>query len=138
MTDMFTPDERSRIMAKVKSKNTSAERIVFSFLRKKGVYFQKHYKRAVGTPDIALPRKKRAVFIDSEFWHGKDLAKLKETRPPDNYWVLKISRNAERDKAQRQTLNDQGWKVLVVWEKDVTRKRTREAVLNKIEHFLTT
>lgn len=138
MTDMFTPDERSRIMAKVKSKNTSAERIVFSFLRKRGVYFQKHYKRAVGTPDIALPRKKRAVFIDSEFWHGKDLAKLKETRPPDNYWVLKISRNAERDKAQRQTLNDQGWKMLVVWEKDVTRKITREAVLNKIEHFLTT
>lgn len=43
------------------------EKNVFSHLRKNGIYFQKHYNKAPGSPDIALPRKKICVFIDGDF-----------------------------------------------------------------------
>ena len=54
-------------MSKIHARNTKAEVLVFRELRKRGLYFQKHYKRVKGSPDVALPRKKRAVFIDGDF-----------------------------------------------------------------------
>lgn len=136
MADMFSPEKRSQIMSSIRSKNTVAEVLAFRFLRGQGIYFQKHYKRVPGTPDIALPRKKRAVFIDSDFWHGKTYQRLIDTRPADDYWVKKIARNIERDGETRSSLIIGGWKILVVWESDIKRKRTRDATLNEIAGFL--
>lgn len=136
MADVFSPEKRSEIMSHIRSKGTQAERLAFSYLRKNKIYFQKHYRRAPGTPDIALPRKKRAVFIDSEFWHGKDYERITRTREPDNYWVKKIARNMERDRETRKILVDRGWRVLVVWERDIKRKRTQNEVLETIKKFL--
>ena len=70
--DVFTKKKRSEIMSKIRSKNTIIEKIAFSELRKAGIYFQKHYKKIAGNPDIALPRKKMAIFVDvySVFHHA--------------------------------------------------------------------
>ena len=129
-------DEHSiyKLMSSVKSKNSKAELMVFSYLRKHGVYFQKHYTRALGKPDIALPRKKKAVFIDGDFWHGKD---YKKREPQLNqYWREKVIKNMQRDKLQSQILRENGWSVIRVWESDINRKRTRETELQKIKDFL--
>jgi len=136
MADMYSPEKRSEIMSRIRSKDTQAERIVFHYLRKKAIYFQKHYTRAAGKPDIALPRKKRAVFIDSDFWHGRTYDKLLKNRPPGDYWVTKIARNMERDKQQREQLETQGWSVLIIWEEDIKRKRTQLETLERIEDYL--
>ncbi len=136
MADMFSAEKRSEIMSHIRSKDTQAEVITFKYLRKQKIYFQKHYKNALGKPDIALPRKKKAVFIDSEFWHGKDFDRIARTRSPENYWVKKIARNIERDKEIRGTLMKNGWKILVVWEADIKRKRTREHALKSVSEFL--
>jgi len=90
MTDIFSKEKRSEVMSRIRAKNTTAELIVFKDLRKRGIYFQKHYARIVGTPDIALPRKKLAVFIDGDFWHGRSLQKLVEKRGYDDFWTKKI------------------------------------------------
>lgn len=135
-TDFLSPDERRLRMQSVKSENSKAELIVFRSLRKEGVYFQKHYRRASGSPDIALPRKKKAVFIDGEFWHGKTIDRVME-RGPDDYWTKKIQHNIERDRRQEAQLQEAGWKILRVWEKDILRKRTRDNALEKIRAFLT-
>lgn len=124
-------------MSSIRSTNTVAELLAFSYLRKQKVYFQKHYSRVQGKPDIALPRKKLAVFIDSDFWHGRDFERITRTRSADDYWVKKIARNIERDKQVRNSLITNGWKVLVVWEADIKRKRTRDATLTSIKQFLT-
>lgn len=137
MVDMFSPEKRSEIMSRIRSKGTQAERLAFSYLRKEKIYFQKHYRRAPGTPDIALPRKKRAVFIDSEFWHGKDYERITKTRKSDDYWVKKIARNIERDKITREALTAQGWQLLIIWEADIKRKKTRDGALKEISDFLT-
>jgi DNA mismatch endonuclease (patch repair protein) len=85
MADKFTKEKRSLIMAAIKSKNTKQELKVFKELRKRKVYFQKHYRKIAGTPDIAIPSKKIAVFIDGDFWHGWKF-KVKEKWLPEIYW----------------------------------------------------
>lgn len=137
MADMFSPEKRSEIMSNIRSKETEAERIAFKYLRSNKIYFQKHYRSVPGTPDIALPRKKKAVFIDSAFWHGKDFERIKKNRSPDDYWVTKIAKNIERDKLTRNKLVSDGWQLLVVWEVDIKRKRTRDSSLKQISDFLT-
>jgi DNA mismatch endonuclease (patch repair protein) len=137
MPDKISPEARSLLMSKIRSKNTKAEKLAFSYLRKNGVYHQKHYKRVWGTPDIALPRKKKAVFIDSDFWHGRTLEKLIARRGSSNdYWVKKITRNMERDAEQRKNLRQSGWDILVIWEENIIKKKLREETLKKIKLFL--
>ena len=137
MPDVFDSEKRSEVMRQIRSINTKAELIAFSYLRKQGIYFQKHYKNAPGSPDIALPRKKIAIFIDGDFWHGKTLDQLRLRRPdPEDYWVKKIERNIARDREQEKALLSRGWKILRVWEADLKRKRTREHALKTIVHYL--
>lgn len=136
MTDVFSKEKRSEVMSLIKSKNSKAEKLVFTYLRKERIYFQRHYKRAEGTPDLALPKKKKACFIDGDFWHGRKIDELILKRGTDDYWSQKILRNIERDKKQRKTLRENGWSVLTVWESDINRKRTRALTMELIKNFL--
>ena len=136
MADVFSKAKRSEIMSLIRSKNTQAERLVFSHLRSKKIYFQKHYKRVPGCPDIALPKKKKAVFIDGDFWHGRDFNRIRKGRKPDDYWVKKIRSNMDRDKRQRAALRRSGWSIIRIWESELKRLRTRPPRLLKIEKFL--
>jgi len=120
-------------MSKIRPKNTKAERLIFRELRRSGIYFQKHYKRALGHPDIALPRKKRVVFIDGDFWHGRDFSVLRK-RLPKKYWVPKIERNIKRDKTNRAKLRKAGWKILRIWESDALKNLANAA--GRIESLL--
>jgi len=133
MADVFTKQKRSEIMSRIRAKNTKIELLVFRELRKRGIYFQKHYKRVAGKPDIALPRKKKAIFIDGDFWHGYKFVKVK-SRLPKKYWIKKIEENIIRDKANRAFLRKKGWKILRVWEHEL-QKKTRVG-LDKIVTFL--
>lgn len=131
--DKFTKEKRSEIMSRIRSKNTKPEVLIFRELRKRGIYFQKHYKRAVGNPDIAFPRKKKAVFIDGDFWHGYQFSKLKK-RLPKRYWLAKIERSIRRDRKNSAQLRKEGWKVLRVWEHDIQKNLDKS--INKIINFL--
>lgn len=136
MADVFDAKKRSEIMSRIRSKNSRAELTAFRYLRKQGVYFQKHYARAPGKPDIALPRKKLAVFIDGDFWHGRDYERVVNVTKTD-YWIKKIRANMERDERVRLELESSGWSVLRVWESDINRKRTCAEALELIKEFLT-
>jgi DNA mismatch endonuclease (patch repair protein) len=121
---------RNEHMAKTKSKNSKVELLVFSFLRRNMIHFQKHYKGAPGSPDIALPRKKRAVFIDGDFWHGHDYDRRQTQLKP--FWKTKIIKNMERDKRVNSELQENGWKIIRIWESDLSRKSTREITFEKL------
>lgn len=133
MADIFDPKKRSAIMSRIRGKNTRPEKTVFSYLHKGKIYFQKHYGGVAGNPDIALPRKKRAVFIDGDFWHGRTFRERRYKLPA--YWKKKIKRNIERDREYRKTLVQSGWKILQVWESDILGKNSKRT-LRKIEKFL--
>ena len=134
MADVYPKEVRSKVMSLIKSKNTKFEEKVFRFLRKQNLYFKKHYKRVPGSPDIALPRKKRAVFLDGDFWHGYKF-KEKESKLPEYYWRDKIRRNINRDRENRNGLKNSGWEVLRVWEHQLQKSEQR--FLKRIYAFLT-
>lgn len=131
--DTLTKKQRSYTMSRIRSKDTDIELSVFRALKRSGVYFQKHYKKAPGKPDIALPRKKKAVLIHGDFWHGYRFKKWRR-RLPKKYWVSKIKRNMERDAKHRRMLAKSGWKVLTVWQHQL--KKDFEECIKKIITFL--
>ena len=133
MADIFSKKKRSEIMSKIRSKNTKVEKLIFKELRRKKIYFQKHYKGPFGNIDIALPKKKRAVFIDGGFWHGHDFKNLKKRLSKD-FWLPKIEGNMKRDRISRNKLRRNGWEVLKIWEHDIEKNPAK--YLFKIKIFL--
>jgi len=122
-------------MARIRPKGTKPEALVFSYLRKNKIHFQRHYRKAPGSPDVAVPSKKLAVLIDGDFWHGWRFSDWK-SKIPKKYWRGKIEANIARDRRNMAKLRRRGWKVLRVWEHDLFPKK-REATLEKVRTFLT-
>ena len=120
-------------MSRIRAKNTGIEKTVFLYLRKRKIYFRQHYDKIPGKPDIALPSKKKAVFINGDFWHGYRFRAWKH-RIPKKYWRDKIESNIARDKRRYAALKRREWKIFKVWGHDVM-KRTEETC-KKIEKFL--
>jgi len=116
------PISRSENMRRIKSKDTSIEVMLRKELWKRGLRYRKNAKDVFGKPDIVFKGRKVAVFADSEFWHGKYLMEGKYI-PKTNteFWIEKIERNIERDKAVNQKLKDDGWKVFRFWESDIRK-----------------
>ncbi|UFH36436.1 very short patch repair endonuclease [Flavobacterium acetivorans] len=97
--DRFSPEQRSKIMRAIKSKGTKDEVRLAKALWHLGYRYRKNDKTVFGTPDLTFKKYKVAVFVDSEFFHGKDweTEKLRIKTNPE-FWQKKIERNIERDK----------------------------------------
>lgn len=116
MADVFTPDKRSQVMARVKGSNTRPELLVRSLIHRMGFRFRLHQRDLPGCPDIVLPRHRKVIFIHGCFWHGHEGCP-RSARPASNreFWEKKLSGNIERDKKNLLELKKLGWKVLIVW-----------------------
>ncbi|WP_320127824.1 very short patch repair endonuclease [uncultured Sphaerochaeta sp.] len=121
---------RSKIMASIKSKNTKGELLVRRYLFKKGFRYRVNDRHLVGTPDIVLPKYRTVVFVNGCFWHVH-AGCSDSVRPKTNtaFWDKKFAANVKRDQKVIKSLEDQGWKVLVVWECELKGKEKREATL---------
>lgn len=112
-------------------------------LWKRGLRYRKNVTTLPGRPDIVLARARLVVFVDGDFWHGRDwearLAKLKRgSNAP--YWVAKIGANIERDRRKTEALRAMGYEVVRVWETDVLRdpERAADAIAARARLALTT
>ncbi len=121
-TSYDTTDNIRKRMSKVRLKDGKAESILAKSLWKNGLRYRKNYKKLPGSPDIAITTSKVAIFVDGEFWHGKDWAirkdKLKHNR---EYWIEKIEENIARDINVNNKLNQMGWHVYHFWYNDVMK-----------------
>lgn len=117
--DRVTPEQRSKMMAAVRSKDTKPELLVRRELHARGYRFRLHRRDLPGTPDIVFPSRKSAIFVNGCFWHGHEChaGALPATRRA--FWEAKIGRNKDRDAKSRGELEAAGWSVLVVWECDL-------------------
>ena len=115
MTDIFTPEKRSWVMSRIRSKDTKIEKTVVSLLRKNRIHYRR-FPNLFGSPDFIV-EKKILVFCDGDFWHGYQYAKKK--RPPKKFWRKKIERNMERDKTVTRKLRRDGWSVVRLWEHEI-------------------
>ncbi|MEE0726073.1 MAG: very short patch repair endonuclease, partial [Clostridium saudiense] len=86
-----------------------------------GYRYRLNYKELPGSPDIALTKYRIAIFIDGEFWHGKDFEQRKtKLKSNKEYWIEKIQENIDRDLRNDILLKQNDWFVLHFWSKDVT------------------
>src|SRR5258708_3590076 len=117
MTDVLTPEQRSRCMAAIKRKHTKPELKVRALVRQLGLLYKLHRKSLSGKPDLVLPKSKTVIFVHGCFWH-MHRCRYGKVVPATNaeFWQKKRLRNVARDKRNRNELRKQGWKVVIVWE----------------------
>lgn len=136
MPERLTPDERSRLMSRVKTRNTKPERSVRKLLSALGYRYRLHSKLLPGKPDIVFNRLKKAIFVHGCFWHGhQGCPRGKRPSSRQDFWYPKLDKNAERDAATLSELESRGWSTLVIWECEV---RNTEALQEKLSQFLAT
>lgn len=120
--DDLTPEQRHKNMTHIRATDTKAEIMLRHALWHKGIRYRKNYKGLPGKPDIVITRCHIAIFVDGEFWHGRNFDanqyKIKSNR---SYWVKKIRRNQERDMEINEILTEAGWCVLRFWESDIKK-----------------
>ncbi len=120
--DIWPPEKRSQVMARIRGKDTKPELIVRSLLHRAGVRFSLRRKDLPGKPDIVLPKSGAVVFVHGCFWHrhkGCKVATIPKTRT--DFWQAKFAANVARDKRNQRDLKKAGWKVIVLWECQVMR-----------------
>jgi DNA mismatch endonuclease, patch repair protein len=123
MTDVHTPEQRSRNMAAIRGKDTKPEIIVRTALHALGYRFRLHRKDLPGTPDIVLPKYKTVIFVHGCFWHSHDCRYGRVTPATrSEFWSDKRAATVTRDQRKKQALEEQGWQVLTIWECE-TRER---------------
>ena len=133
--DIFTKEKRSKIMRAIKSKDTKEERLLAKALWRRGYRlldkdfwgrghpYTNHDRTIFGTPDLSFKKYRIAIFVDGEFFHGKDWESIQQLLDTNKeFWLAKIERNRNRDKIVNEYLASKGWIVLRFWSKDVKRK----------------
>ena len=111
------------MMSGIRGKDTKPELIVRRMLHRLGYRFRLHCKDLPGRPDIVLPKWRTVVFVNGCYWHGHDschLFRLPKSRT--EFWSNKIQGNKVRDQRNYSVLNDNGWKVFIIWECAVSKK----------------
>ena len=117
LLDTFTPEKRSDIMSRVRSKDTRPELVVRRLLHGMGFRYRLHASHLPGKPDIVFARAKKIVFVHGCFLHGHG-CRAGANRPRSNrtYWTQKLERNKARDTKTRSKLRRLGWRSRVIWE----------------------
>lgn len=117
-----TSPEISKRMSHVKTKKNSAEVMLAKSLWHKGYRYRLNYKELPGSPDIALSKYRIAIFIDGEFWHGKDFEQRKtKLKNNKDYWIEKIQENIDRDLKNDKLLRQMEWYPIHFWSNDVIK-----------------
>jgi DNA mismatch endonuclease (patch repair protein) len=134
VTDVHTPEQRSRNMAAIRSKDTKPEMIVRRIAHRLGYRFRLHRRDLPGTPDLIFPRLRKIINIHGCYWH-MHACRWGRVVPKTNasFWQIKRSGNVERDRRNLRQLRRQGWKVLTVWECET---KNRERLIARVARFL--
>jgi DNA mismatch endonuclease (patch repair protein) len=111
----------SRIMGKVKRRDTKPELILRKALYRMGIRYRVDWKKVYGRPDVSIIKYKLSVFVNGDFWHGnahriRQLSRLEDLFPTNaEFWCRKILGNIERDRQVNHRLSQEGLTVIRIW-----------------------
>lgn len=141
MADIKSPEERSRNMAKIRSRDTKPEDYARKKLFERGYRYRKNVKNVPGHPDAWLAKYNTALFVHGCFWHRHENCKyayMPKSRV--DFWAEKFRKNIERDGVVRQQLSEQRIRILIIWECTVKQMMKSDAtereILDRIDIFL--
>lgn len=138
MADLISREKRSWNMSRIRSKDTKPELIVRSIIHGAGFRFTVNgplNKSLPGKPDIVLPKYKTVIFVNGCFWHGHEgCPQFTIPKTRTEWWKNKINATKLRDQKNTKALERMGWKVLVIWECQLsTKKKSGELAQNLME-----
>ena len=114
------------MMGRIRGKNTKPELAFRRALWAKGIRYRVNVKELPGKPDIAIKKYNLAVFIDGDFWHGKDWPEKRERLKTNrDFWIPKIERNRQKDREVNEELEEKGYTVFRFWESEIKKDLSR-------------
>ncbi len=120
--DKLTKEQRRKNMQAVKSRGSKIESMLAKEMWKRGLRYRKNNKTVFGKPDFTFKKFKIAIFVDGEFWHGKDWEiKKHDHKSNHDFWYTKIERNIKRDEEVNSFLLNEGWTLLRFWGQDIKK-----------------
>jgi len=122
MPDVFTKAKRSEVMSCIRSRgNKATELRLIEIFRTHRLTGWRRKQDLIGKPDFVFRIQRVCVFVDGCFWHG---CPKHGTRPRQNrkFWDAKLQRNKDRDREVKLQLHKAGWRVLRIWEHELSRK----------------
>lgn len=143
MTDVFTPAKRSEVMSRIRGVgNKETEVALVNLMRRNGIKGWRRRQALFGKPDFIFRAARLAIFVDGCFWHGCS----KHSKVPRNnrpFWLKKLEGNKKRDRTVNRVLRSLGWRVLRIWEHELTQKcehrcvaRIRRALAARVSSIL--
>ena len=144
MPDVFTKAKRSDVMSRIRSRgNKDTELALMRVFRAQGITGWRRHVEVRGVkveergktaaltspfstrpfrvrPDFVFPKLRLAMFVDGCFWHGCP----KHSNMPANnraFWMKKLTGNRTRDRLVTRTLRRDGWRVVRVWEHELSK-----------------
>ncbi len=126
MADVVSPQKRSEMMSGIRGKNTKPEQFVRKALHAQGYRFRLHRKDLPGKPDLVLTKYNAVIFVHGCFWHRHNCHLFKWPKSRPDFWRTKINKNCENDEKTLDALQEQDWRVLIVWECAIKGKERLE------------
>lgn len=128
MPDVFTKAKRSQVMSRIRGRgNKQTELALAKLLRSARITGWRRHAALMGRPDFMFRQQRAVIFVDGCFWHGCP----KHSNMPANnrsFWMKKLTRNKGRDRLVTRALRQGGWRVLRIWEHELTRKNQARCV----------
>ncbi|WP_419861469.1 very short patch repair endonuclease [Candidatus Palauibacter sp.] len=124
--DRITPETRSRVMSRIRAKDTSPEMTVRRYLHARGFRFRLHRHDLPGRPDLVLPKYATVVQVYGCFWHQHPDPSCRDARLPKSnreYWIPKLERTRRRDRRNQLALEALGWNVEIIWACEISDAR---------------
>jgi DNA mismatch endonuclease (patch repair protein) len=130
--DRMTVEERSRLMSRIRGRDTKPEVLVRQRIYAAGWRYRVCDRRFVGRPDIVVARAKTLIDVRGCFWHRHGCANGTMPKSNVSFWMQKWSRNVKRDKRNEEAWQKDGWNLIVVWECALKNAMARDRTLARI------
>jgi DNA mismatch endonuclease (patch repair protein) len=115
--DIIDSEARSRLMGRIRGKDTKPEMVVRRIAHRLGFRFRLHRRDLPGSPDLVFPARRKVVFVHGCYWHRHSGCRLAyEPKSNVEFWTEKFVANVARDQKVLEELHDQGWDTMVIWE----------------------
>ena len=143
MSDIVSPERRSKNMSAIRSKDTKPEIYLRKLLFAEGYRYRIAEKSVPGHPDIFLRKYNTAIFVHGCFWHRHQGCKYAYTpKTRIEFWQKKFEDNVRRDTVVKAALQKNEIKCLIVWEctikKMMKSPQFREQIMADICSFIST
>ena len=133
MADIVSPEQRSKNMSAIRSRDTKPEVYFRKCLFSEGLRYRIQQKSVPGRPDVFLRKYNTAIFVNGCFWHRHTDCKYAYTpKSRAEFWNRKFSDNVRRDSIVREELEQKQIRQLIIWECTIKSMQRNLDVKNQI------